>query len=217
MRGNEAPSERSKADELASDLRAQGFRVFVEPKGEELPPFLKSFSPDIVAEKDGGGIVIEVLRRGTQDKIGPKLARLSEVVRSKPGWQFQLVIVDPPPEKQIPEESTRVIGRRLVAAQSLAMAGDQSIALVAAWAAIEAAMRFALSRRNQTVLPSALISECVHLGLLSDSDASFLRSANQLRNRAAHGFAMDKVGPEAIDRLIAIGQKLLSTKAKAAA
>lgn len=78
--------------QIAATYRKQGYRVTIPASADARPAFPQDFQPDLIAEKEGDHVVIEVKRsrapRGTNE-----LTELAELVAAAPGWRLELVAV----------------------------------------------------------------------------------------------------------------------------
>src|SRR5580692_1769090 len=76
--------------QVAATYRKQGYHVTGSGTSDAIPSFLHGCKPDLVAEKDGDKVVIDVKRantlRGTND-----LAEIAERVAAMPGWRLEVV------------------------------------------------------------------------------------------------------------------------------
>lgn len=59
-----ARNEHELLSEVANQYRSQGYQVFVEPRVEGLPDFLREFRPDLVARGKKENVVVEVKQWG---------------------------------------------------------------------------------------------------------------------------------------------------------
>jgi hypothetical protein len=53
-------SERETLRQYADWYSRQGYQVSVEPPPRELPEFLRTLAPDLIAHRDGENIVVEI-------------------------------------------------------------------------------------------------------------------------------------------------------------
>lgn len=83
-----------KVQELMESLKQQGYTV-----AREQP--LGRYRFDIVAEKPGKTLVVEVKAGSTLRAGARELASMAEYVRSLPDGEFQLVVAPPPQERNI--------------------------------------------------------------------------------------------------------------------
>ncbi len=85
--------------QIAASYRRQGYRVTAahgrNRDDTALPSFLTGCHPDLIAEKDGDHVVIEVkparALKGSNDLI-----KLAERVAAEPGWRLELVTLKSP-------------------------------------------------------------------------------------------------------------------------
>src|SRR5437763_1996687 len=77
--------------DVAEDYRRRGYRVIVEPSVNQLPEFLQSYHPDLIAESTDESIVVELKSSGTASEKDD-WAQLAEAVRQHPGWRLELVL-----------------------------------------------------------------------------------------------------------------------------
>ena len=87
-------AEQRKLRSVARRYEREGYRVTTPGRGGHLPAFLDGFSPDLIAEREGDRVVIEVKRsdavRGSND-----LTEIAARVSREPGWRFELVALPP--------------------------------------------------------------------------------------------------------------------------
>src|SRR4051794_38891125 len=88
---------------VADQYRQEGYTVAVRPFAADLPDFLASYHPGLIARKNGSNVVVRVAAR--EELVSdPKTAFLAAVVNAQPGWRFDLVVHNP---KAWPEEVAR--------------------------------------------------------------------------------------------------------------
>lgn len=83
-------SERARA--IAEDYRNEGFEVIEHPSEQQLPSFLSAYQPDLLIRKNDETVVVEVKTRASLAQQ-PYLGEMSELLRERPGWRFELVMV----------------------------------------------------------------------------------------------------------------------------
>lgn len=137
--------------EVAREYEGQGYRVVLHPEPADLPDFLGSFEPDMIAEGPEGSIVVEV-RSHPSLPGSDELKTLTEAVEGKPGWQVELIVTNPTRERPSREDADILtpgeVRDRLDASKMLLDRGLVNLALVAAWSAAEGAMRLAAGRHE---------------------------------------------------------------------
>ena len=196
-------SERSKVAALAAQYQEQGYAVQREPAPDCIPFSLGNYRPDLLAEKAGEHLLIEVKNRLTPVSIG-RLRDIAELVNQQPGWRFLFVNAGPDSEDDhLPQEplSWSSIASRIAQAKRLHQTGDSEAAILLLWSALEALLR----RHAESMdLPLAHLSALALLDYLySEADLSFehFDQAKKLlagRNQLAHGFPLSEAPQQAI-------------------
>src|SRR5260370_5952803 len=131
---------------LADIYRSRGFKVVMRPGPEDLPPFARDFKVEMVATKEDGSALVSAKGSRSEFEAEPDLVRYAEIIDSQPGWRYDVYVLGPESQvkakpreaKEPPEEE---ILRSLDGVQQMLRAGVVEQSLVAAWAALEAAMR----------------------------------------------------------------------------
>jgi REase_AHJR-like len=203
--------------ERARELQRQGFAVQVEPDPQQVPAFLRSFSVDLIAEREGEGLVLEV-KAGHELQRPPYLEELARAVEQQPGWRFELELVEPEwadrPLREASSSSPLTYVRKLLDAIPELGARDVNAAVVAVWAPIEvllerAAVVFDVPVTDQSApyLMKALYTE----GVLAREDFQQLQHGWQYRNMIAHGvpgnFSVSSA--DVLKNLVAFARSLL--------
>lgn len=176
----------------ARELQRQGFVVQVEPNSQQVPTFLKSFRVDLVAQRGGEGLVVDV-KAGHHLQRPLYLDELAEAVEQQPGWRFEVEVVEPEwADRPLREASSSVplTHVRLLLDEIPELgARDINAAMIAVWAPIEillerAAVAFDVPVTDQSVpyLMKALYSE----GVIDHDGFQLLEQGWQIRNRIAH-------------------------------
>ena len=105
-----------------------------------------------------------------------------------------------PEPRDAREASEEEIAKALVDATKLAESGYRAQAVLAAWAAMESAMRHRLgslgSQAGYGTPPMSLLNELISRGIISHSDFRDLEGLSRLRNIIVHGFSVPEVGTE---------------------
>ena len=81
--------------ELTEKLKSDGFRVIVEPRKDDIPFSIFPYNPDLIAYKNGGGIIIEVKKSMKRAPVS-FFKEIAEKVSLNEGWRFALVTLDDP-------------------------------------------------------------------------------------------------------------------------
>jgi hypothetical protein len=207
---------------VAEEYRARGYTVHIEPQDELLPPFLSGLRPDLVAQKPGDNVVVEV-KHGHGRAYGERLRPIAERVAAQPGWRFTLVVEPERGEPNLaagfaPPIGLEEIRDRLRRARELARGSQHDAAFLLAWTSLEAALRRIAER---AVLPigtfslSALIRELQSSGEIDASQYERAMEALGTRNALVHGLA-GTVGEDRVRALDALARELVEDLSTAA-
>lgn len=189
-----AGSERQRLERVAEEYRSKGYEVLVEPSGSDLPSFLRDERPDLIARRGDERLVIELKPPSFRPELG-KARRLVERIQKEPGWQLVLVALSPA-EELLPGEPLSLLDspeveQHLAQARRLLDAGQPEAALLLAWGAVEARLRW-LAKEGEIPLPRpgtlTLLRQLVSLGLIEREHYLALSDAFTARSAVAHGF-----------------------------
>src|SRR5215471_9248296 len=89
---NPGASERDAIRQYADWYTQQGYVVSVEPPPRELPEFLRTLAPDLIARRDGENIVVEI-KTSSPASFGA-VQRLARALEHRAGWRLQVVYAD---------------------------------------------------------------------------------------------------------------------------
>src|SRR3954470_2751922 len=84
--------EKQRAHDVAEEYRGKGYKVIEEPSPHDLPNFLSGYHPDLLVRRGDEAVVVEVKARSSLVK-DPQIRDLARLLRAKPGWNFELVVV----------------------------------------------------------------------------------------------------------------------------
>src|SRR6516225_5933510 len=107
-------SEREAIRQYADWYSEQGYQVSVAPPPRELPEFLRTLAPDMIAHRDGENIVVEI--KTSSPASFEQVQQLARALEHRAGWKLQVVyadLADPewaPPSQlpDVPELSARL-------------------------------------------------------------------------------------------------------------
>jgi hypothetical protein len=201
---------------IAKQYEDEGYTVIVEPKADQVPPFAAGLRLDMIAIRGDEAVVVEVKPRRSNLADDPQSARIAEVVNSQPGWRFDLVILEPETSVQrvaekAKEPSSEQFQALLQRARTAQSVGLRDMAIVYAWAALEAAMRRV---RDDAELygkttPNELLRTLYSNGFISRPEFERARDAWAIRTQAVHGFVTPDVDPVLIEDVIALAKKIM--------
>ncbi len=192
---------------LRPDYEARGFQFLAKPTQQDVPLFLQGFVPDAIASRGTEGVIIEINVASTP-RQEPRLSRLASLVAKQPGWD--LVVVDarerPADAVRIAAPSLEQIGRFMECIARLRAAGDDQLAFLSAWIALEALARYIDHReggRQENILsPVQVVQRIAEGGYLDDAVAARLRGLATYRSRFAHGGLDVVIDPTDMDFII---------------
>lgn len=207
--------EEQRAHDLAEEYRKKGYHVIEKPSPEQLPDFLSSYRPDLLARKGQTGVVVEVKSRASLAK-DPKVKDLARLLQTNPHWNLELVVVKEPATLSTPE-GIRPFGRgdilrQLQAAEQLLTSGAAETALLLAWPALEATVRLMIEAEGivlEQLSPSAVLKQAVSNGVISRSDYTFLMDTLKHRNAFVHGFKSTDFDSTLAKNLISTTKRLV--------
>lgn len=224
MSAHAAPltNEREAIRQYADWYAQQGYQVLVEPAPRDLPEFLRTLAPDLIARRDGESIVVEI--KTSSPASFEKVQHLARALQHRAGWKLQVVYIDlPDPEWQPPSrlpESAELL-TRLDTLDGRNKDGDQSrLQFLLLWSIIEAAARHRLARLKipptRRISSSALLKMLLTEGIIEEEQYAVLRSGLAVRNAITHGFLNQLVDAALFEELREAARGLLRTHAAVA-
>lgn len=203
-------SERQRLTDIAREYEAQGYEIKLQPPSSELPEFLSSFQPDLIAIGKGETVVVEVKSRSELQR-DDSTTDLERVLSDRPGWRFELIIEGSGTER--PETvGTSQIRAALGEADELQQTNHLTAALLLLWSGSEGALRQLAMRENvelESLAPGYVLKRLYTLGLVGREQYQILNETMRLRNRAAHGFEAS-ITPRDLAQISATLRELLS-------
>lgn len=204
--------------ETADKYRVTGYQVVIQPGPEDLPPFAKDFHVEIAARREDGNVLASVKRDQAEIQLDINLPKYAEAIENQPGWRYDLFVLAPRQDAaaeipDVPEQSGEALRGLLSQAEQMLASGLAVQAFIAAWAALESAMRQRLraegSEAGWGTSPRSMLDELLSSGVISYHLFGELKRLSQLRNILVHGFAAPAVEPDAVRFLIDTARRLL--------
>lgn len=197
--------------ETVEDYRAKGYEVSTEASLDFFPGFIA----DIVARRNDETKVIEVKSRSTL-AANPRIAELADILESKTGWTFELVLAGEPEREDSPEGARSFdraqIEERIQEARTALDAGLNGAAFMLAWSACEAAIRELVAAEGVSgegiTSASYILNQAHYLGVLTSEQYRQLLNFQKSRNAVVHGFS-HHVSAETVMSLIETTQKAI--------
>ncbi len=203
-------------DRVAQRYREEGYSVILRPQGEQIPPFIADFQPDLITVRGNERIVVEIKTTRIDVSSDQQIVRLADVVNAQPGWRLDLVVLESETaiEKAAQgatEPSDEQLAGILKTADELADKGYSPYACVVAWGGLEAAMR---RLRDEAELygkttPTELMRTLYGNGFLSREQFELLRDSYRIRSQVVHGLVPSGVDPELVRSVTATARYLL--------
>jgi hypothetical protein len=212
-------NEREAIRQYADWYAEQGYQVSVEPSPGDLPEFLRTLAPDIIARRAGENVVVEI--NASSPASSEHIQSLARALEHRAGWKLQVVYVDladpewePPPRLPAPAE--------LLARLDELSGGDESDdhrrrQFLLLWSIVEAAARHRLAPfkipATRRISSSALLKMLLTGGIVEEDAYGRLRRGLAVRNALAHGFLNQTVDAALYGELRQAAKALL-TRAK---
>ena len=209
--------EYRKTRQLGRHFEKKGYTVRIEPRGTQLPKFLREtgYMPDLIAENPDESIVVEVTSKDSAARLR-EISDVSELIERQQGWQFVLVMTNaresigpdfPVPLADFDELKNALNSLLDLYELSNVSDGQYSHAvLLSAWAIVEGVLRKYLYTgahvAQQVRSPQSLVRDSVMVGLLQMEDGEFLDKMASARNRVAHGAVNERVTVQDLERLV---------------
>jgi hypothetical protein len=201
--------ERRRITEIADEYRQRGYSVTIEPQADEVPSFIAPYRPDLIARGPKETVVIEV-KAGT--RTSADLADVATAVNSRPGWRFEVVLLDVGTQTAASELlPLEQLETTLAEVQRLLRSDLQTAAFVLLWFTTEGALRHA-ARRNKLEPdrdPRRLIRQLTSHGLITQTELQMLERSLVVRNNVAHGFEAGNLDSRLIQQLFLFARRLL--------
>jgi hypothetical protein len=199
-------SEREAIKQYADWYSQQGYQVSIEPSPRELPEFVRTLAPDMIARRDGENIVVEI--KTSSPASFEQVQRLARALEHRAGWRLQVVYADLADPEWAPPAELPDISELLTRLPSVRSAdeGDHGAPqFLLLWSIIEAAARHRLSSLKipptRRISSSALLKMLLTEGIIEEDNYAVLRHGLAVRNAIAHGFLNQPVDPALFEEL----------------
>jgi uncharacterized protein YutE (UPF0331/DUF86 family) len=206
-------------NDIADQYRAQGYQVVVRPGPGELPAFAKDFNVEVLATRADGNVLASAKQSPAELQADSNLPRYAEITNKQPGWRFDVFVPGSdneviPEKRDAKEPSEKDIRRYLNDVERMLSEGFVTQSLIAAWAALESAMRRRLRSQGEEAgwgtSPRTMLNELLSAGVLTNSVFRDLEGLFQLRSAIVHGFAPPTVETTAVELLVDTARRLLN-------
>jgi hypothetical protein len=207
--------EHQRLREVAREYRQRGYEVLIEPRPDQLPDFLASFRIDMLAWSAEESVIIEVR---TQESLtaAPELDALAQVLYDKPSWRFELVVTNPRDRSALRFKDAISLDHldityRLHEARQLSEQEHGEAALLLAWSATEALLRYIAGSEAVPVEqhdPSQVTKSLFIYGVLDKEQYQTLQDALHVRNTVAHGYQEQPSLANTVAQLLEVADQL---------
>ena len=214
MVGPSTDSEYLLTQKTAEEYRSNGYDVQLEASLD----FFPNFRADLLVRKGDEVRVVEVKSRPSL-AADPRISELAQLIQSRPGWTFELVLVGEPEKVDSPVGARAFEGegivRRLEQAERSLGAGMPEAAFLLAWSACEAATRELIAAEGvsdrRITSPRFVLDQAVFLGVISREEYDNLAGMLKYRNAIVHGFSADDLSDDLVAELIGITRRITIT------
>jgi hypothetical protein len=207
-----------KVEQAVKEFKADGYQVKLEPSRAELPFDLGNYKPDLIAFKDGEGIILEVKSSQARFSVD-RYQEVAEEVARHAGWKFLLVTLDDIDERIVPSRESDLpswheLSARIRKIRKLVFLYEDEFlepSLLYLWSTIEAALRKrAITQKIPIERFSAirLMNHIYSKAEISLSEFELLKSLYEKRNRVAHGLVVS-LEPTILEIVIHRTQKMI--------
>ena len=201
--------------ETAKEYRDKGYDVSTEAQLD----FLPGFQADLIVRKGDRARVIEVKTRSSL-AADRKIRQLAEIIESKPGWTFQLIMVGEPENRDAPPAASALEPERILQrterAEKILDSGLTEAAFILAWSACEAALRTLIAdegvSKPDITSTTYIINQARYLGIISKDDYLNLTHLQKYRNAIVHGFTHDDLNPDMVAELIQTARRMTAER-----
>ena len=213
MSASSSRIEEAALQTVVPSLEAEGFQVFVQPSGQILPAFMSRFRPDAIAIRPDKKVALEVMGASATSNLQKERVRLLQIMFAEhPDWELRIIYA---PEHElaemIPVSPREAIEAHLVHIERAYDAMGPATALLAAWAAFEAAARALAPDAFGRPQPALrLVEGLAGQGHITPDEADLVRQLSRMMAQIAHG-RLDLVpAREQIGSLIRVIREMLS-------
>ncbi|MEO1653081.1 MAG: hypothetical protein AAFU64_06025 [Bacteroidota bacterium] len=195
--------ENRRIRELAREYQKLGYQVTTEPSPEVLPDFLKAYAPDLLVQKEGENIIVEVK---TQKSLPQSeyLEEVAQILEQKDNWKLELVLTNPrkAPEA-LPLPNMRVIKEKFEKARQLRRMNEPEASFLLKASCLEALMRILFKDEQPRVVlesePQGYARQLFSYGFLDKSDYLRLRLIAEKIHLLRQGYFGPKSAPKLED------------------
>lgn len=209
--------EKKRIQEVALDYTSKGYDVIIEPTSSQLPDFLATYQPNILARGQKEIIIVEVKSR-TSLTQSSELSELAGIIKQHPGYRLELVVANTTEGTLFTQETTPLnkeeICEVIQELDELSNSEHSKASFLLAWATVEAALRLLAQKEGiplRRYEPLYLLKQLATYAVISKDEYESLMRIMKIRNALAHGYKTDEFKPDLVQELIDIAQRILQS------
>jgi Holliday junction resolvase len=176
--------------QIAASYRKQGYRITTPAEAGTVPAFLGDYHPDLIVEKGGDHVVIEV-KTARALKGSNDLVKLAERVAAEPGWRLELVALKSQDNDVLvlaPDWLERMF--RPVGSGAADVLICTYLAEILAYLLRGMALHHNIRLRDKS--PGRVVHELAFAGLVNESDLTRIEDALAWQSDLMHGISVSR-------------------------
>lgn len=201
--------------QVAREYRQRGYDVLMDPQANELPDFLATFRVDMLARSADENVIVEV-RTQASLADAPELDAIAQALEHKPSWRFELVVTNPRDQTLLQFKDARSLSRqdisyRLQEAQQLSDKEHGEAALLLAWSAVEALLRYIAYKEGLPGIqpaPEQIAKSLFMYGVLDKEQYQTVKDVIYARNLIGHGYEPKRSLPNLVNQVLQVAEQL---------
>jgi hypothetical protein len=176
--------------QIAASYRRRGYSITAPAKAGSTPAFLGDYHPDLIVEKDGDHVVIEV-KAARALKGSNDLVKLAERVAAEPGWRLELVALESS------DNDVLVLASDWLERMLRPVGSDASDVIVCTYLAeilsyLLRGMALHHDIRLRDKSPGRIVHELAFAGLVTESDLTRIKDALAWQSDLMHGLPVSR-------------------------
>lgn len=196
-------------ESVIQDLQHHGYDVISNPSTKDLPFDLGHYFPDLVAFKDGGGMILEVRNSAARLSVD-RLQTVAETVAAHDGWKFRLLTSKDIPEYAVDGHanfpSWSSLQSKIENVEILIQNGMVEPALLYLWSIFESMLRKRAIAQYLPIdgyPPDKLFNHMYSSGEISMDEFDLFRALSPTRNKVTHGMATS-IAPQSLQEAVRV-------------
>lgn len=214
-----SPLEKRCLRRVIQEYQDRKYIVKSNPSSSDLPEFMRSTPPDLIAISEVDNVAVSVRTTMTLRKDAG-LDRLAKAISDHPDWRLELIVTNPRVDYSKTGQNTlehlnrREIYLHIATAQELNQAGYPEAAFSLLWSAI-AATFWEIQARDRIPTKEGnfahLLKQLVSMVVISEREYVSLHKAFRMQTLIAQGYQCEGLHPEFIRELSEITLRMLKS------